>query len=352
MSLRPVYGHVRLRERLATALAAERLPQALLLTGPRGVGKQRIALWIAQALLCQEPKEGAPCDACRACRQVVHLGHPDLLWLVPVPRPDASDPEKAVRQAEEALGEVWGERRETGAWGPPERMAGHHLASVRLLVRRLHIKPALGARKVFVVGDAERLVPQEQNPEAANALLKGLEEPPADTTVILTASDPHALLPTLRSRLVAVRVGRLTDAEVADFLARELSPPPTGEALKTRVAAAEGIVGNALTASDGGVGRAGGERLARLVREGIGSRAAAVLAQPPWSARGDFTASLDGLAWLLRDRARAEVSEGNPAAPQTVAALDAVLEARRVAQGNVNPQLLLAALLDRLSEAS
>lgn len=351
MPLRPIYGHERLRERLARAIAAARLPQALLLVGQPGVGKQRLGLWIAQALLCTSAREGWPCQECWACRRSTNLEHPDLHWFVPIPRPDLGDPEKAVAQAEEALAEVWGERRKAGIWGPPEGLAGHHLASVRLLLRRLYVKPALGVRKVFLIGDAERLVPQEQNPEAANALLKGLEEPPADTTFVLTASEGHGLLPTVRSRLVPLRVGRVRDADVTEYLVAEVTPAPSGRTLTAMVASAEGVIGSSLTTSQERAAEGFPPRVAQGVREGPGSRAALALSQPPWSARGEFTAALDALARSLREQVREELGRGNPGARQSVAALSEVLETRQAAQGNVNPQLLLATLLDRLAGA-
>ena len=351
MPLRPVYGHERLRNRLARALAAGRLPQALLLVGPTGVGKQRLGLWIAQSLLCLAPHEGEACEACASCRRVANLEHPDLHWFVPVPRPEGGDADTAVAQAEEALGEVWAERRVSGVWGPADGLAAHHLASVRLLLRRLYVKPALGPRKVFLVGDAERLVPQEQNPEAANALLKGLEEPPGDTTFVLTAAEAHGLLPTVRSRLVPLRVSRVRDADVTQYLLEEVTPVPSGRDLAALVTSAEGVIGSVLTSSRDQAKGALAGRVARVVREGPGKRAEAALSQPPWSARGDFTAALDGLAWSLRERAREELEQGNPIAGRTVAALEEVLETRQLAQGNVNPQLLLANLLDRLAEA-
>jgi len=75
------------------------------------------------------------------------------------------------------------------------------------------------------VGDADRLVAQESSLEAANTLLKVLEEPPKDTFLVLTSSVPEALLPTIRSRLVAVRVGRLRDSEVERFLIEQVNTP-------------------------------------------------------------------------------------------------------------------------------
>src|SRR5882762_1579843 len=81
MPLPPLFGHDGVKKRLAGAVAAARLPQALLFEGPRGVGKQRLALWLAQCLVCE--KEEA-CGECRACRLVGSLQHPDVHWFVPL----------------------------------------------------------------------------------------------------------------------------------------------------------------------------------------------------------------------------------------------------------------------------
>src|SRR5205085_11773594 len=99
---------------------------------------------------------------------------------------------------------------------------GIYVATVRYLVQQAAISPAIGRRKVFIVGDAERMVPQEGSDMAANAFLKLLEEPPADTTVILTSSEPGALLPTIRSRVIAVRVAPLPDRVVREFVSDPL----------------------------------------------------------------------------------------------------------------------------------
>ena len=87
----------------------------MVLTGPVGVGKQRLALWIAQLLFCERPAD-EPCGSCIGCRQTLELRHPDLHWLIPIPRPKAADPEKQVEEAAEAIGELLEERlREVSA---------------------------------------------------------------------------------------------------------------------------------------------------------------------------------------------------------------------------------------------
>ncbi len=348
MSLRPIYGHRSLLDRLGGVLASSRFPQAALLTGPRGVGKQRLALWVAQGLLC-ERGPGAPCGTCSSCHQVGELGHPDCHWFVPIPRPKAADPDKQSEEAAAAIAGVLDERRKTGLWERPDGTAAHGLSSVRLLNRRVWVTPFSGSRKVFILGDAERLIVQEASPEAANALLKVLEEPPADTTIILTAADQHALLPTIRSRLVAIRVGRVTDDEVRAFAESELDTDTAAEVLERRILLAEGCAGRLLAADadDGESLSRSAEHLLTAVRKRQRAWLPLALRQQAWSARGDFTGMLDALSVRLR----AEVMRsGNNAAEVNarLLALKRVDEARLAAQGNVNPQLTLAALASDL----
>jgi len=236
MPLPPIVGHQDARRRLSAAVGVGRLPQVLLVTGAPGVGKQRLALWLAQLLFCESPGE-EPCGRCRSCRLTVGLAHPDLHWFTPIPRPKASDPDKQVTEAGESLALAIEERRSAGLYGPAEPMAIHGVASVRLLQRRAALTPVEARRKVFIVGDAERLVPQESSPEAANALLKLLEEPPADTVIVLTAAQPELLLPTIRSRAVPLRLGRLRDAKVEALLREQVRPPLDDAELADRLLA-------------------------------------------------------------------------------------------------------------------
>lgn len=350
MTLHPVYGHEPLLNRLEGALTSGRFPQAALFVGPPGVGKQRLALWVAQGLLCDRGA-GRPCGECGSCHQVAGLGHPDLHWFVPVVRPKAADPEKQVEEVETLLAEAMADRRANPLYGPPDGMASHPLASIRLLQRRVNLKPYQGARKVVILANAERLVVQEASQEAANALLKVLEEPPADTFLILSAREAQALLPTIRSRLVPVRVGGVGDAVVRRFLSAEVTPAPKGTALEQRVVLAEGSIGRALAAGGGtGAGEGTADRWLAAFRGGPSRWSAAALSQAPWAARGDFTAALDALALKLRDRAATDATGHPERLPRWVAALRAVERTRQEAQGNANPQLALAVLAQDLED--
>ncbi len=346
MGLRPIYGHAAMLDRLAGALASSRFPQAALFSGPSGVGKQRLALWVAQGLLCDRGP-GAPCGGCAACHLALGIKHPDLHWFIPISRPKAGDPEKQVEQARELLAEAVGQRRAEPLYGPPDGMCSHPLASVRVLQRVVSLTPFQGSRKVIILGNAERLIVQEASQEAANALLKVLEEPPPDTVIILTATEHHALLPTIRSRLVPVRVGRVGDDPVRAFLRQELEPPPKGPALERRTLLAEGSIGRALrTAEHSGADRAAA-RLLEATASGSEQWAQLALAQTPWAARGEFSAMLDALAVKLRDGLARRAASGD-GLEGWLEALRRVEETRGEAQGNANPQLALGVLASEL----
>jgi len=223
-------------------------------------------------------------------------------------------------------------------YGPPAGLASHPVAAVRLLLRRLALTPAMGTRKVFIVGDAERLIPQLGTEVAANALLKALEEPPADSVIILTAADPSALLPTVLSRIVLVRVARIADSDVTAFAQQTLGIGGKAE-LAQRVTAAEGCVGKLFATAPVRSGQPGGDQAARF----LDAPWLFALGQVPFQARGGFTDMLDSLA----SRLRSEAQRGGDT-EKLVEAIALVLDARDLAQGNVNPQLLAAVLAEDL----
>jgi DNA polymerase-3 subunit delta' len=340
MPLPPLIGHERVKTKLAGAHASGRLPQALLLAGPRGVGKQRLALWLAQLINCEAPSQ-EPCGQCRPCRLVLSLQHPDVHWFVPVELSKrggtgAGDADKQVEIVADALIEEMTARREQPLYAPPAGLASHPVASVRLLLKRLALTPAMGTRKVFIVGDAERLIPQLGTEVAANALLKALEEPPADSVIIITAADPNALLPTIMSRVVLVRVARIADSDVTAFAQQTLGISNKAE-LAQRVMTAEGCIGKLLATHTPRSGHV--EQVIRFLE----APWMFALGQVPFQARGGFTEMLDGLA----EKLRSEVKRGGDT-EKLVEAIALVMDARDLAQGNVNPQLLAAVLAEDL----
>jgi DNA polymerase-3 subunit delta' len=272
---------------------------------------------------------------------VLSLQHPDVHWFVPVELSKRGgsggvDADKQVDLVAEALAEEMAARREQPLYAPVVGLASHPVAAVRLLLRRLALTPAMGNRKVFIVGDAERLIPQLGTEVAANALLKALEEPPADSVIIITAADPGALLPTVLSRVVLVRVARIADSAVTAFAQQTLGIRGKDE-LAQRVNAAEGCIGKLFATAGPRSGQA--DQADRF----LNTPWLFALGQVPFQARGGFTDMLDALA----DKLRSEATRGGDT-EKLVEAIALVLDARDLAQGNVNPQLLAAVLAEDL----
>jgi len=211
MPFHTVTGHRRLVALLARAVAQDRVPPSLLLAGPHGVGKRKIAQALAEALNCLAPVTTADgsgrdaCGTCGACGKIARGMHPDVIVIEP---------------------------GETGSI---------KIEQVREVIDRAQYRPFEGRRRVVIVDDADALVPQAQN-----ALLKTLEEPPSASVFILVSSVPDTLLQTVRSRCPRLRFAPLLPADVAGVLVRD-----HGYAHSDAVAAAadaDGSVGRALAA--------------------------------------------------------------------------------------------------------
>ncbi len=349
MALHEIYGHQALTTRLAEGIAAGRFPQVAMVQGPPGVGKQRIALWAAQALLCGNGP-GMPCKTCPSCKQAQNLSHPDIHWFFPIPRPKAADHEKQVAEAQELLGNAIAERRENAIYGRSDGMLGHPVASMRLLKRKVSMKPYSGRMKAIIIGNAERLVIQESSQESANSLLKVLEEPPNDTSIILTTSQPGSILPTIKSRMIPIRVGRLSDDEVKAFLQNIVPDAPTGRTLEKITLLSEGSPGNAVTRiQESGQKSGAAERFLTATARGSSAWAGEAFGQPTFAARGAFSEMLDDIALVFRER----LASGNASELDTKNALKAlgvVAEIKEGTETNVNPQLATAALALKLEK--
>lgn len=159
--------HAETWSRVQSARAAGRLAHALLLSGPRGVGKQAFARRLAASLLCESrASDGAACRQCRGCAQQQAGTHPNLIWL--------------AREINEKTDK---EKRDIS------------MEQLRAMMERLTLSTHYAQSRVVVIDPAEAL-----NTAGVNALLKTIEEPPADSHVLLISERPMALAATLRSR--------------------------------------------------------------------------------------------------------------------------------------------------------
>jgi DNA polymerase-3 subunit delta' len=343
-----LHGHSSLRARLREMRASGSVPSSLLFHGPTGIGKQRLALWFAQLLLC-ERREGEPCGQCQSCRFSLQLAHPDLHWYFP--RPRLKDANPSADEIHQDYAAAIAQRRDDSLlYSPPSGAEGIFVAVVRTLVRDAALAPAMSRRKVFVIGDAERMVSQEGADQAANAFLKLLEEPPANATLVLTSSEPGALLPTVRSRLIAVRVAPLDENETRQFLADPMvaarAPGEIRELEKDKDALAaylrSGAPGQLFAAESTRAAFQAARDFLQAATSGRRSAGiAAAFALGASGARAGFSAFLDALTDVVHSRVRGAVNAmDDDGARAGAAAIAEIQETRQLASGNVSPQLL------------
>lgn len=375
------WGQEDLLQRLASAVASRRLPQSLLVHGPEGVGKRSLALWIARALECESAEAGnVPCEACRSCRMASRLEHPDIHLHFPMPRPKRAASRARLREAIEAqrherLALL---REDLHARPDPDAVTGLYVAAVENIREQASRRPSMARRSVFVIEDAERMVPQSASPEAANAFLKLLEEPPPFAYIILTSGRPDALLPTIRSRTVPLRIAPLPTARVAAYVTEHLG---VRDADRARAIArrAGGAVYRARTLVDSEAGESEAAADGLLAAALDGSPQARYRAASRYSARGargELEPALEALRIRLRDmlcvaagaadaaldpdrvkrsaRAGSQTprgASGRPAEGAVLEALGAVDAAMEGVGRNLNPQATTALLLEEMSAA-
>lgn len=177
------------------------LPHAFLIYGRRGIGKLHFAKSLAQALLCEQPGSNLnPCESCPSCHWFRQESHPDFKLLQP--------------EALEADPSDEGANSDTGAGKTKRGGSQISVGQVRTLSGFLELSAHRQGRKVVLLHPADEL-----NVNAANALLKTLEEPPQDTVLLLLTHRVHRILPTVRSRCRALPMRCPLPAESIDWLA-------------------------------------------------------------------------------------------------------------------------------------
>ncbi|MGA7123381.1 MAG: DNA polymerase III subunit delta' [Polyangiaceae bacterium] len=316
---------------LRRALGSGRLHHAYLFDGPDGVGKERTAFGLAQALVCERRAVGSAdaCGACSACsRSVPRPGetrpvHPDVVVI-----------ERGLYEPA-AIGRRSPESQEIS------------IDQVRTLVlARASFPPYEGHAKVFIVRRADEL-----SIAAANALLKTLEEPGARTCFVLLCSSADALLPTIRSRTQRVRFGVLPDEVVAELLGERGVERERAQAI---ACIAGGTMASAVALADG-------EASAR--RDAFLSRAMAALdardlgpslefaEETKKADRHDIVRLLEALALALGAQARGAAATDGRAAVVAAVRHELVVAAVEQIEASASAQLAVEALMIRMRAA-
>ena len=180
MSFSDIIGQKDVVKILKEELAVERINHAYLFIGKEGIGKKTLALQFARALLCNNKKNDS-CDKCSSCRRIDHGNHPDLKLI------EAAEDTKYLK-----------------------------IDQIREMQKEIAYKPYESEYKIYIIDGAERMTPQ-----AANSLLKTLEEPPAYAVIILLAEEISKLLPTVISRCQNLRLSNISREKLRNYLLNE-----------------------------------------------------------------------------------------------------------------------------------
>ncbi len=185
-------------------LAADRVPHSLLFAGAEGVGKKQFALELAKSFVCQNPNSFEACDICAACKRADKFTFP---------KSDDKDAHKEV---------IFSEHADIGLVIPHGKNI--LVDTVRDLEREANFRPFEAKARFLLIDEAEKLNTAKDN--AANALLKTLEEPPPTSYIFLITSRPDALLPTILSRCQTIRFAPIPPKEIENYLleTKKISP--------------------------------------------------------------------------------------------------------------------------------
>ena len=179
-----IVGQEQLKEHLQNAIAMNKVSHAYIINGERNAGKEFIARVFAMALQC-EKKEAEPCGECHSCKQALSNNQPDIIYI--------SHEKPNTIGVEDIRAQI-----------------NHDIV----------IKPYSSPRKIYIVNEGEKMTPQAQN-----ALLKTLEEPPEYAVIVILTTNVEALLPTVLSRCVVLNMKPVSDALVKKYLMEQLGVP-------------------------------------------------------------------------------------------------------------------------------
>jgi DNA polymerase-3 subunit delta' len=233
-------GNERIVAALRGALRSERVPHALLFTGPRGVGKFTLARMFAQAANCERLKDDF-CGECHTCTRIAQLADPQKLVEQGLAERGESADAATVERVPLILQshpDVWALVPDPVRLKNPVARPMLRVGQLRAVQRAAYFKP-MGRRRVFILDGAETM-----RWDVANVFLKILEEPPGSAILILTAPSPYALLPTIVSRCMQFHFAPLPPADVEKILQEKTDRKPAENRLAALLA--EGSPGLAI----------------------------------------------------------------------------------------------------------
>ena len=228
MKFADIIGHDSLKARLKAQIDAERVSHAQLFTGDAGYGSLPLALAYVQYLFCPNRHDGDSCGECPSCRQIEALAHPDLHMVFPVNKREKKSGEAVISDMFiEKWRDIW--QRNGGIFSADEWYADLDLGKTMKglisakeseeIIRKLQFKSYSSEYKAMIIW-----FPEAMNQEAANKILKILEEPWDKTLFILVSEHPELLLQTITSRTQEVSVGRIDVATLEGVALREGKP--------------------------------------------------------------------------------------------------------------------------------
>ena len=217
-------GHAQIKERLIEMANASRVGHALLFWGDEGVGALPLALALAQQMTCSAKKEWLACGECPTCNKMQKVIHPDLHFAVPVNSVKPSDRNPVT----DHYGSIWrkalldnpymSEHQWYEALGIDNKSGNISVHEADAILKKLSYKAFEGDCTFMIIW-----LPERMNVQAANTLLKILEEPSDGKHFFLVSEHPEQLLPTIRSRCQNIRVNPILKEEMAPALAKALS---------------------------------------------------------------------------------------------------------------------------------
>jgi DNA polymerase-3 subunit delta' len=302
MSWKSVIGQDRIKQLLKASLGSGRLAHAYLFTGEEGLSKFSVALELAKSVNCRQSPYDA-CDKCPSCSGMNELQHPNLHLIFPLPRgKNEESHDSPLAKLTEADLKAIKEELKRKAEDPFHRIRLEKATEIKVNsireVRRQAVLTSFGlGRKVFIILDAEKM-----NKEAANALLKTLEEPTPDTLVILITTRREMLLPTIISRCQTVKFDPLSQDDIKTALTERYAIPEDDAAAAARIA--DGSFTRALRSVDPDVSSKREQAVNFLMTILTGSRREineSIIKLDYDSDRSDFTEMFLHLQQWLRD---------------------------------------------------